>query len=218
MCPTTKFIIPLWPTYYMPNNTTCTFSPTALKFYNKYPSITTKHLHSLHIITHNNIKLTFPSIPTKIKSNLLDYHQFHVVKPSNPKTLKLYNPIVKSTNTTKPLTRSLVHQRLAHCNHRKFDLMCRQETLSGLPKQPFPPHHAECPICLMSKFAHPPKGKTLSTDHLTPGELLHIDYSFWDLPSIRGFTSMLLIIDAKTRMLWLFCSRTKRENTKNYQS
>jgi len=87
MCPTTKFIIPLWPTYYMPNNTTCTFSPTALKFYNKYPSITTKHLHSLHIITHNNIKLTFPSIPTKIKSNLLDYHQFHVVKPSSQQTL-----------------------------------------------------------------------------------------------------------------------------------
>ncbi len=93
----------------MPNNTTCTFSPTALKFYNKYPCITTKHLHSLHIITQNDIKLTFPSIPTKIKSNLLDYHQFHVVKPSNPKTLKLYNPIVRSSNTTKPQDSSYIN-------------------------------------------------------------------------------------------------------------
>jgi hypothetical protein len=42
----------------------------------------------------------------------------------------------------------------------------------------------------MSKFGYPRKGKTLSIDPLNPGELLHIDYSFWDLPSIRGFTSM----------------------------
>jgi hypothetical protein len=62
----------------------------------------------------------------------------------------------------------------------------------------------------MSEFAHPPKGKTNSTDHLKPGELLNLDFSFCDIPSIRGFHSMLLIIDTKTRMLWLFCSSNKR--------
>ncbi len=37
-----------------------------------------------------------------------------------------------------------------------------------------------------------------------------MDYAFWDIPSIRNFSSMLVIIDAKTRMLWLFCTSSKR--------
>jgi len=79
--------------------------------------------------------------------------------------------------------------------------MCKQETLIGLPKIPFPSPKHECPICLMSKFSHPPKGKTINTNHLAPGELLLIDFGFWDIQSHRGFTTMFLIIDAKTRML-----------------
>jgi hypothetical protein len=48
----------------------------------------------------------------------------------------------------------------------------------------------------MSKFSHPPKGPTTNTDHLSPGQLLHIDFGFWDIVSHPGFSSMLLIIDA----------------------
>jgi hypothetical protein len=186
MCPSTNFIIPLWPTYFMPHNNTCTFSPTALKFNNNYPSVITKHLHSLNITTQKKHK-HYMSIYTNInkKTNLPDYHHFTVAKLTNITSIPLSNLIVKSSNTTKSLSRSLIHQRLAHCNHRKLDLMCRQETLSGLPKLPLPLNHAECPICLMSKFANPPKGKTLSTDHLHPGKLLHIDYSFWDLSTFH---------------------------------
>jgi hypothetical protein len=58
----------------------------------------------------------------------------------------------------------------------------------------------------MSKFSHPPKGPTKQIDHLL---LLHIDFGFLDTASHRGFTSMLLIIDAKTRMLWIFCAKNK---------
>ncbi len=140
----------------------------------------------------------------------MDYHEFHVIWPITHTSLPIYHPIVKLTITNSPLPRSLIHQRLAHCNHRKIDIMCRQGTLTGLPKRALPLPHTECPICLMSKFVHPPKGKTISTEHLHPGELIHIHFSFWDTTSIRGFTSMLLIIDAKTRMIWLFCSSTKR--------
>ncbi len=50
----------------------------------------------------------------------------------------------------------------------------------------------------------------MSTDHLSKGEYLHLDFAFWDIPSIRHFTSMLVIVDAKTRMLWLFCTASKR--------
>lgn len=50
----------------------------------------------------------------------------------------------------------------------------------------------------------------MSTTHLAKGENLHLDYAFWDIPSIRHLTSMLVIADAKTRMLWLFCTSSKR--------
>ncbi len=33
-----------------------------------------------------------------------------------------------------------------------------------------------------------------------------MDFAFWDVPSPHHFTGMLVIIDAKTRMLWLFCT------------
>ena len=185
----------------MPNNDTCTFSPTALKHYNNYQSVITNHLQSLHITTSSGITMTFPSIPTKINNNILDYHKFDVVKPISTMNINIHQPIVKSIKTTQPITRTLLHQRLAHCNSRKLDTMCRLNTLHGLPPNLSRNDNRECPICLMSKFSHPPKGKTINTEALHPGELLHIDFGFWDIPSHRGFTSMLLIIDAKTRML-----------------
>jgi hypothetical protein len=87
--------------------------------------------------------------------------------------------------------------------------MCRKNSLLGLPTHPFPPATTPCPICIRAKFHHPPKGTTLPTSHLTHGEYLHMDFAFWNIPSLRGFTSMLVIIDASTRMLWLFCTASK---------
>jgi len=78
-CPTTKVIIPLWPTYFMPNNPQCTFSPTALRHYLQY-TITTEHLASLSIVTSTGIKLKLPSINIDSKHHLLDYHLFNIVK------------------------------------------------------------------------------------------------------------------------------------------
>jgi hypothetical protein len=50
----------------------------------------------------------------------------------------------------------------------------------------------------------------MSTDHLSKGEYLHMDFAFWDVLSLWHFNSMLVIVDAKTRMLWLFCTSSKR--------
>jgi len=56
-CLTTKIIIPLWPTYYMPSNPQCTFSPTALAHYLHY-KITTTHLKNISITTSNGSTFT----------------------------------------------------------------------------------------------------------------------------------------------------------------
>jgi hypothetical protein len=54
------------------------------------------------------------------------------------------------------------------------------------------------------------KGKTVDTSTLQPGELLHIDFAFWDVLSHRGFNAALMIIDTNTRFLWLFCTASKK--------
>jgi hypothetical protein len=192
----------------MPDNSHPTLSPTALKHYLKYPKVITHHLDSLQITTTTGQVLHFPSITKHTKNNVLDYHLFNVVKPTSIPSVPLI--LQANSSQTYPLTRSLIHQRLAHCNHRKIDKMCRSSTLLGLPRKLLPTNTHQCPICLMSKFSHPPKGQTISTDHFLPGQLLHIDFSFCGIISHRGFSSMLLIIDAKTGMLWVFCTSNKR--------
>jgi hypothetical protein len=53
-------------------------------------------------------------------------------------------------------------------------------------------------------MAHPPKAKVSSYQPTKRGQLLHIDFSFWNVTSICGFSSLLSIIDGKDRMLWVF--------------
>ena len=50
----------------------------------------------------------------------------------------------------------------------------------------------------------------MKTDILQPGELIHIDFYFINITSIRGFTCVLNIVDARTRNKWEFRSATKR--------
>jgi hypothetical protein len=39
---------------------------------------------------------------------------------------------------------------------------------------------------------------------------LHVDFSFWNVVPLRGFTSLLSVIDGKERMLWNFPTASKR--------
>jgi hypothetical protein len=61
----------------------------------------------------------------------------------------------------------------------------------------------------MGKLTRATKGKICDTSSLTPGSLLHMDFGFWDVPSHRGFMAVLVIIDAKTTHVWVFCTTSK---------
>jgi len=56
---------------------------------------------------------------------------------------------------------------------------------------------------------HPSRSKATSYSLTTRGQLLHLDFSFWNITSIRGFSSLLSIIDGKDRMLWNFPTASK---------
>ena len=52
-------------------------------------------------------------------------------------------------------------------------------------------------------------GTTVDTTNLQPGELIHMEYSFYNYTSIRGFTSVLTAVCEKTRMIWVFPTASK---------
>ena len=54
-----------------------------------------------------------------------------------------------------------------------------------------------------------PKGATVGTTNLQPGELIHMDFSFYSVTFIRGFTCMLTIVCANTRMICVFYTVSK---------
>jgi hypothetical protein len=118
-------------------------------------------------------------------------------------------PPVATAGSTVPLTRNLCHQRLCHSCDQSLDNACRYLSLLGLPSRPFPTCQLPCPICTTTTFSHPSKMKESSTILTLRGQLLHMDFSFWNLISIRGFSSLLSIIDGKDRQLWNFPPASK---------
>ena len=91
--------------------------------------------------------------------------------------------------------------------------MCQKKLLEVLPSK-FPikekSHKRGCWISPRGTLHNDPHGITLNTDHLTPGQLLNMDFYFLNEMSIRGFIAVLLILDAKIRNMWQFLTPQKR--------
>ena len=54
------------------------------------------------------------------------------------------------------------------------------------------------------------KGTKFDIINLQPGELIHMDFVFYNGTYIRGFTSILIVVCANTRMLWVLPTASKR--------
>ena len=54
------------------------------------------------------------------------------------------------------------------------------------------------------------KGTKVDTGNLRPGELIHVDFAFYNVTSLYVFTSMLTVIFAKNRMMWVFPTVSQR--------
>jgi hypothetical protein len=61
----------------------------------------------------------------------------------------------------------------------------------------------------MAKMTTPPKAQVSSYKLTTCGQLLQLDFSFWNVTSICGFSSLLSVIDGKDHMLWVFPTASK---------
>ena len=127
------------------------------------------------------------------------------------------------------------HQRFGHVGRDKLKQTAKWS--EGMPDidltKAVPPDIPHCRSCAKGKMQKAPKGSNLDTSHLKPGQRLQMDLGFMRGPSNlqevvereakpkmriiisrQGFTSYLLIIDAKTRYIWVFLLRSKHAPVK----
>ena len=62
---------------------------------------------------------------------------------------------------------------------------------------------------LHRKYERTTKGATIDTPHLQPGERFHMYFAFDNVTSIRGLTSILIIVCSKTIIIWIFTTVSK---------
>jgi hypothetical protein len=88
----------------------------------------------MKIITSSGLTLHFPSITQHTNNQLLDYHQFTIVRPTTTMSkANIPHPMVNSATSEAHLSRLLVHQHLGHNSDEVCDKMCRLQPLF-LPK------------------------------------------------------------------------------------
>ena len=54
------------------------------------------------------------------------------------------------------------------------------------------------------------KGTKVDTSKLQPGELIHVEFSFYNVTSIHVFTSMLIVVYENTIMIGVFPTASKQ--------
>ena len=105
------------------------------------------------------------------------------------------------------LDNTIVHRRLAHALDEKVDKMAKLNIILDLPKRKSKRYSKEkfrCVVCWKASTVNLPKGVTMNTDNLRPGELFHVDFCFLDETSIQKFTCALVVVDAKVRKCGYF--------------
>jgi len=210
------FII-LSPVYYSPQDDAPTLSTGALKKTKLFKDII-EHRHSKLVLVDNNDKKI--SIPTVTK-NLIDYVNLRVHKAGplykqahRPNHTQLLPPRCHAINI-KPGSSywSLVlHLKYGHRPLPVLQSMIDKGHIKvpkSFPKKlaPFP---GRCPVCDMAGATKIPKGPCVDTTELPVGYRWHMDFTFFNKRSIRGFIASLTIIDAASRMTFEFPCRNKQ--------
>ncbi len=113
---------------------------------------------------------------------------------------------------TNGINNQLIHQQFEHRSIDKIKQMRKENMMRGLPLQITGFHNEyNCPVCLLTKSTKIKRNKTVpSRLQHKKGEMLSMDFSFWNKKSIRGFTSLLTIICMTTRFSFAFPARHKR--------
>ena len=209
--PGSEHLIPLFPCVYAPDHPSNTLSPPALKKYNHYRSVQIEALAWVRFIDNvGKFKTRVPTLPQEHSEEALDYialdfvtSDFSTISDNYENSTDLVPTRKCNHSFTKSYTMDWlqIHRRLDHASLSTMKAMVRANTLDDLPKT-IPMKYQilirECHVCCKGKFHNLPRTIKTTIFNLRLGELMHIDFYFINIESIRHFTSVLLIVDAKS--------------------
>ena len=161
--------------------------------------------------TDTSLKVNVETSTKEIDLQLLDFITIDILKVEQQHTsiqniiTMPMNPIINISFSKHSISWDLIHHRILRPSESVMKEMCHNKTLDGLQKNCTNKiHTSTCTISYTAKTTTIINGTTVDTSNLQPGELVHIDFSFYNITSIRGFTSILKVVCAKTRILWVF--------------
>ena len=225
-------IIPLYPTYLMKDNPQNTISTTAIKKYNDFRSVRIEALEWFKVTTSDGQSTRISTERKTVENENLDYIKIDIMQTTTEQQQDEYvsaAPTIRESEYTseflippttnhafsknEALDETIVHRRLGHAMDDRIDKMAKLDIILDLPKRKskkYRKQHCRCVICWKASTVNLPKGITVDTTSLRPGELIHMDFCFLEETSIRQFTCALVVVDAKVRKMWTFCTPGKR--------
>ena len=95
------------------------------------------------------------------------------------------------------------------CLYHQTKIYGKKRTLGRSPRK-IPELEEPCPICILTKANKTPRVPTTDVSKISPGFMLQIDFAFFNVESIRGFTSTFVAIWSATSYPFGFPSRSTR--------
>ena len=162
--------------------------------------VTNRHRYRKETKSWNNSKINRPKILDFIIIGVLRVEQQHY---SDRDIITISTtPIINSYLNKHTMSWELIHWYLLHPSDSVMKSMWHNQNLIVLPKHcPDKLNNSPWTIWYTSKMKNSPKGTTVDTTNLQPGELIHMDFDFYNMTSIRGFTSMLTVVCENNRMI-----------------
>jgi hypothetical protein len=192
----------------------CTRTHFFTKCHKKYifeHFIWTEYKSSLNISNTPTLNLRLPSLPIDLKTTCIDFFLAKAVVPANIMSVTAIPHLPRVAHSKAPImTCAMMHQCFGRIYDDLVDRMCKEKTLSGIPRVPPPRYAYDFPVYRLGTFPQFKKGKTVTMEHIKPGELVHINFDFWNIVSRRGLTAVLTIVDACSRFIWLLCTASKK--------
>lgn len=102
-----------------------------------------------------------------------------------------------------------IHQKMQHASHARIQKMADLGIVKGLPKK-IPKLSVPCPICMIAKATRLIRQPTVDMSNVPIGTRIQADFTFFNVESIRGFTSAFNVIESTVSYPFGFPSRSKR--------
>ena len=103
----------------------------------------------------------------------------------------------------------LILQCFGQVSITRLKRMARKGLIEGLTEN-LPEVEEPCPICIFTKATIISRGPTTDVSKLASGFMLQMDFAFFNVESIRGFTSTFVAICSATSYPFGLPSRNKR--------